>query len=331
MELPRWDARSTGMSVEGVGVLARSPLYPQWRTEVEKVFARIDDAVADAGALKAVNRLIVCVLPAHLPLPRSPLWPDLEKQASSLLLDEPLGKMLPDFAAALAARPLRPGVEDVEATWIFELGAEAAAPARSASATVISWTALAATRREFLNRLNTISRSLKSVDQTHEELKRLDISRMLGPSLGGKPRLREFVRTLLLSGNGALVFNNSFVEWGASEALRRVQPQVTMACFGIRQKLKPFSSTVLFEDQSRSNPAPDEDDPAGSLEDGVLLARYVHLAAERVPAYQDRTLTLLAAQDLDQVLVLGPKAALPASARVSSQQLTAFALAWLAG
>src|SRR5512147_3025635 len=38
MDLPRWDSNAAGLSVSDVGVLARSPLYPQWRTEVEKVF-----------------------------------------------------------------------------------------------------------------------------------------------------------------------------------------------------------------------------------------------------------------------------------------------------
>ena len=42
-----------------------------------------------------------------------------------------------------------------------------------------------------------------------------------------------------------------------------------------RQRPKPFSSVVLFEDQSRSNPVPDEDDAAGSLVDAAMLSQYV--------------------------------------------------------
>lgn len=158
----------------------------------------------------------------------------------------------------------------------------------------------------------------------------MDISRLLGPPIGAKPRVREFVRSLLLSGNGSLVFSNSFVQWGASETLWRVQPQVLLACFGIRQKLKPFSSAVLFEDQSRANPIPDEDDPAGSLVDGLMLSQYVHLAAQRLTAYQGRSLTLMAAFDLGRVLVLGPQALVPASGGLAPEVLTAFALQWLA-
>lgn len=190
---------------------------------------------------------------------------------------------------------------------------------------MLGWTATAAARREFLNRLNAVARDLRSVDQTTLELRRADLSRLLPPALERQPRVREFLRGVMLSGNGSLVFPNSFVQWGASEALRRSQPQALLACFGMRAKLKPFSSMVLFEDQNRSNPTRDEDDPAGTLIDAQLLARYVVLAAERQSAYQGRTLTLLAAAGLDRFLLLGAKA----PARLSATALADFLLAWL--
>jgi hypothetical protein len=73
----------------------------------------------------------------------------------------------------------------------------------------------------------------------------------------------------------------------------------------MRQKLKPFSSSVLFEDQHKNNPATDADDPEGSLIDGQILAEYVYLAAGRVPAYQSRALGLLALAGMDRVLLTG--------------------------
>jgi hypothetical protein len=329
MDLPRWTANSAGFSVQDVGVLARSPLYPQWRAQVEKVFAQIDEALKESGALKPVNRMVFCILPSHLPLPPGPLWPELEKTAVPLLLNKPFGEILPGFAAALAARQPKPGLDPIETTWIFECESLLSGLTATTPASVLSWEALAATRREFLTRLNTISRSIRSVDQTHEELKRMDISRLTGPAIGGNPKVREFVRDLLLSGNGSLVFNNSFVQWGASEAMRRAEPQVLIACFGIRQKLKPFSSSVLFEDQSRRNPTPDAKDPAGSLVDAIELANYVYLAAQSVPAYQSHALTFMAVSDLNRILVLGPKAPLPESVRVTEEELTRFAVSWL--
>jgi hypothetical protein len=167
------------------------------------------------------------------------------------------------------------------------------------------------------------------VDQTNEDLKRADINRLLVPALAANPRVREFVRTLFLSGNGSLLFGSSFVEWGASEALRRVQPQVLIASFGVRKKLKPFSSVVLFEDQSRSNPMPDEDDPAGSLVDAAMLSEYVYLGAQRVACYPGHTVTVMAAFGSDRVLVLSPPAAGFPNSSDAPIDLTALALRWL--
>jgi len=321
MDLPHPESSAAGMSVRDVGILARSPLYPQWRAEVERVFARIDAAAEQPGDFQNLPRLLVCVLPAGLSLNDQPLWPDLSAQGTWLSLDRPFGEMLPQFAAAIAKRACPPGLEEDERTWVIECDTRLSG---LAGAAVLSWDDLAAMRREFLRRLNAVHRDLRSVDQTTEDLKRIDIGRLVGPAMAANPRVREFLRSLLLSGNGSLVFCNSFVEWGASEAFRRAQPQVLIASFGIRQKLKPFSSVVLFEDQNRSNPAPDEGDPAGSLVDALELSKYVYLGVQRVVRRPERTLTLMASCDLKRVLVLGPAKPAPGA------NVIELALRWLA-
>jgi hypothetical protein len=316
-----------GLGVRDVGILARSPLYPQWRVAVEKVFGRIDDATTQAVPLRNAPRLLLAILPPAAPLKDQPVWSSLTKLGTWFSLDRPFADVLPALVSGLAARSCAPAFEEIERTWVFECGTQFAALANS---TVLSWDALDALRREFLQRLNAVQRDLRSVDQTSEDLKRADIGRLAGPALAANPRVREFVRSVLLSGNGSLVFSNSFVEWGASEALRRVQPQALVASFGMRQKLKPFSSLVLFEDQRRSNPVPDQDDPAGSLADAVLLAEYVYLASQRVPCYPDHTVTLLSAVDWTRVLLLSPRAPGFGAAPVTPEQLAAFAVSWLA-
>ena len=327
MELPQWNAQTSGMSVEDVGLLARSPLYPRWRAEVEKVFGKIDDGVSSSGALRKDRRVIVCILPAGVPIGRTPLWPDLAKQGSWVSLKTRFDEMLQPLSDAVAKRKLAAGLDDIESTWVFECETRLSPLMETTSATVLSWASTASARREFLSRLNAISRDLKSVDRTNEELKRLDMRHMLEARIGKNARIREFVRALMLSGNGSLVFNNSFVQWGASEAMRRAQPQVVIAAFGIRPKLKPFSSTVLFEDQARRNPVPEQDDPEGSFIDALMLSKYVYLSAERVAAYQGRTLTLMAACDLDRALLIGTRA--PAGP-LGASDLTTMALDWLA-
>jgi hypothetical protein len=238
MDLPNWRPGAAGMSIEETGVLARSPLYPQWRTEVEKVFAHIDEAAETSNRLTRPARLILCVLPPGLPLPTQPVWPDLAGQGSWIDLSKPFRELENALVAALAKRPLIPGLEDIESTWVIECNRDLSTVVESTGAIEFSWGALETIRRTFLNRLNAIHRDLRSADQTTDDLRRLDISQSLDPRLGQIPRVREFIRSILLSGNGSLVFNNSFVQWSASEALRRVQPQVLVACFGIRPKIK---------------------------------------------------------------------------------------------
>jgi hypothetical protein len=59
-----------------------------------------------------------------------------------------------------------------------------------------------------------------------------------------------------------------------------------------------------------------------------MLSEYVYLAAQRMTAYQDRTLTLLTGEDLDRVLVIGAQPP-PPSGRLSPERLTAFAVKWI--
>ncbi len=305
MDLPPWDPSAKGMSVTDVGILARSPLYPQWRTEVAKVFATIDEGVGSAGALPPMRRLLMCVLPAGLPPSKEPWWPSLAKGGAWVDLDRPFGRAFPALVASVVKRKRPAGVEDIESTWIFESDARFTDAPKPPGETVVSWKALEQVRREFLNRLNAVRRDLHSVDQTNVDLKRLDIGKWMPEALAAQPRVREFIRGVMLSGNGSLVFPSSFVQWGASEAMRRAEPQAMIACFGIRQRLKPFSSSVLFEDQRRSNPTADADDPAGSLVDALMLAEYVRLTASRIAAYGARTLTIMTGEDLSRMLVLG--------------------------
>jgi len=335
MDLPNWKPGTVGMSIEETGVLARSPLYPQWRTEVETVFTHIEETLEKSARPNRPARLILCVLPSGLPVNDREIWPGLAGQGAWVALSKPFRESENALVSSLARRTVSAGLEELESTWVFECGRDLSAVVESTNAVEISWGALEAIRRTFLDRLNAIQRDLRSADQTTADLRRLDISPSLDPRLSKVPRLREFIRSILLSGNGSLVFNNSFVQWSASEALRRVQPQVLVARFGIRPKIKPFSSLVMFEDQNRSNPTPDQDDPAGSLIDGEMLSQYVHFTARDLPAYREHVVTLFACGDLSRVLVIGSRSATDhfsgSPSAITTEQLSSLSLSWLAG
>jgi hypothetical protein len=302
MTLPHWRKGESRFSIEDTAILARSPLYAEWRAEVEKVFAVIDAGAEKLGRAKFHPRLLFCVLPAGLPPAPEP-WNDVPGGAR-VPLTRPFAEIQPELLGALSRRSLPADLETVEGTWV--LACESGPFGSLPDAVVLCWDRTTRLRREFLDKLNSISKALKSADEAIWQLERTDMTGLLAPELVRDPRVREFLRTLLLSGNGSLVFNNSFVQWGASEALRRAQPQVLIASFGIRTKPKPFSSIVLFEDQTRRNPTSDQPDLDGSRIDGEILSRYVHLTAERLAPYAGRTLTLFAVADRNYALAVFP-------------------------
>ena len=79
--------------------------------------------------------------------------------------------------------------------------------------------------------------------------------------------LLAFVRDVLISGDGTLLMNNTFVEWAAIQALRRAQPRILVTRFGVRDRLKPFSSMVLFSQPRATDQIPVAQDPVGSFID----------------------------------------------------------------
>jgi hypothetical protein len=113
-----------------------------------------------------------------------------------------------------------------------------------------------------------------------------------------------FVRDVLITGNGTLMMNNTFVEWSAIQALRRAQPRVLVTRFGVRDKLKPFSSMVMFSQPRAADRVPVAKDPAGSFIDVEQLSYYIWLNAEKNPAYRKKTLYLFLAEGVDEMLAV---------------------------
>jgi hypothetical protein len=115
-----------------------------------------------------------------------------------------------------------------------------------------------------------------------------------------------FIRDTFLTGNGTLFVNNTFVEWASVQALRRAQPRLLVARYGVRDKMKPFSSLLLFSQPRAADQIPDIEDPFGSFIDVEQLAYYVWLNAEKGAAYRGRTLYLFVADGIDELLAIVP-------------------------
>jgi hypothetical protein len=139
----------------------------------------------------------------------------------------------------------------------------------------------------------------------------------LAPEPGTLPNpdviVQAFVRDVLLTGNGTLFVNNTFVEWAAVQALRRAQPRLLVARYGVRDKLKPFSSLLLFSQPRASDQIPLIEDPLGSFIDVEQLSFYVWLQAEKSAAYRKKTLYLFLAESQDEMLAIRPDAPGPAA------------------
>ena len=132
----------------------------------------------------------------------------------------------------------------------------------------------------------------------------LQIAPPAGALLYSAEVLTAFVRDVLLTGNGTLLMNNTFVEWAAVQALRRAQPRILVTRFGVRDKLKPFSSMILFAQPRASDHIPIAQDPVGSFIDVEQLSYYVWLNAEKNPAYRNKTLYLFLAEGVDEMLAI---------------------------
>jgi len=129
------------------------------------------------------------------------------------------------------------------------------------------------------------------------------------------------VRDVLLTGNGTLFVNNTFVEWAAVQALRRAQPRLLVARYGVRDKLKPFSSLLLFSQPRASDQIPLIEDPLGSFIDVEQLSYYVWLQAEKSAAYRKKTLYLFLAESQDEMLAIRSDASGPVSSAAAPASL----------
>ncbi len=152
-------------------------------------------------------------------------------------------------------------------------------------------------------------------------IKNLRFTPREGVTLYSDEVVLAFIRDVFLAGSGTLIINNTFVEWAAVQALKRAQPRVLVARFGVRDKMKPFSSLLLFSKPRPTDQIPDLQDPLGSFVDAELLSYYVWLNAEEVAPYRDKTLYLLLADGVDEMLAVLPGSKKPASSSLAAATL----------
>jgi hypothetical protein len=318
MGVKNWDFSQTNDTIENASQLARSAHYAEWRREVQRIVDAVNSAARDATPVQAEStRLMLIILPSDLPVSPQSVWKKWDPSGHEIKISGGSEKICQlviqgqpgqDGIATLAARQ---GPQESSDLWLIDAEAKMhgmLSPQAPIPAFSLSFTNLKPLRDRFLAELNTTPRDIEATDQIIANI-RSEAWNGWGlwpPEIESQPRLKRFLIDLILSGNGVLIFSNSFVEWTAAEVLRRARPRTVVARFGMRSKPKPFTSIAIFENQQKVSSLPDVDDPENSAIDAAMLAHYVWLAASRYPE-QDHTICLCVAEHLDSAYVILPE------------------------
>jgi hypothetical protein len=352
MGVRAWQFSTHEQTILNSSLLARSPYFQEWRKAVQKVFDAAEQSAEKekGGEVGSGNRLILLVIPQLLPVEGSKTWQRWQGAGRPVRLSAVLPESTRSFAEIVLSAGDGGGLLEIVSrranaspadTWIVDAGSslvdcalkQEPAGKGASSATLLSYARLAAFRENFSREVNTMRKDLADADAVYAHLRKADVAQWCPPEVASAPVIREFLRSLYLSGNGALIFGNSFVEWGASEAFRRARPTLVMAQFGVRSKPKPFTSVLVFENPDEVNPLPTVDDLPGSAVDAHLLARYVWLAASRYDEYRRNTVCVCVVENLSEAYVVAPPefALWHESEPVTLDRLRASMIHWLAG
>lgn len=331
MGVSRWQFSTSEQTIKNSSELARSPYFQDWRRAVQAVFDEADQHALKTSDedVRSANRLVLLDLPQPLPIDAASVWQRWQGIGKPLKLEsasypqhqsslEFLLAGMPNAAGGpsrglLAAARRRPDAASAD-TWVVDAGRGlidallAREPSGEAAPTAIllSYQRLDLYRQTFSHEMNTMRKDLADADAVFDRLRSVDVTPWCPPEVAASPAVREFLRSLYLTGNGAVIFGNSFVEWAASEAFRRARPHFLAASFGVRSKPKPFTGVAVFDNPDQVNPLPAVDDLPGSAVDAQMLALYVWLAASRYQEYQRSTVCVCLAENISQAYVIAP-------------------------
>jgi hypothetical protein len=325
MGVRHWQFSTDEQTIENSSQLARSPYFQEWRRAVQAVFDAADRNAQQSGdgPEPSVHRLVLLEIPKKLPLDAARAWRQWQGAGNPVKLDlaaangSALQYLLVGSDSAGASGGLlhaaqKRAVSAHADAWVIDAGRElvdaiTAHPDSAAAAPILLSNArLDEYRQNFSREMNTMRKDLTDADAVFDRLRKVDVSPWCPPEVAADPAVREFVRSLYLSGNGAVIFPNSFVEWAASEALRRARPSLVAARFGVRSKPKPFTGVAVFENPDVVNPLPAVDDFEGSAIDAQMLALYIWLAAGRYEEYRRATVCICMAETLSEAYIVAP-------------------------
>jgi hypothetical protein len=289
-----WPRRT--FTLDQVDFLNRNAHYAEWRGIITNIFARVDPVLEADVARRGKPRVSVVISPGELPVGPDRLWTRLKGRR--VALEEALDP-------AVHLKPLLEAPQPVPYDrWVVQTGSDLPVPEGVVS---LSYEALSAYRQRLTEQVQTVveKEQLRGPRELGARLRKMKLLPGEG-KLASDPILAEFTRAVLLAGNGTLLINNTFVEWATVQAVRRARPSLMLTHFGIRNKMKPFSSLLIYADPETANPIPTQIDTLGTYVDLELLYLYVWQEFEKHAEYKRNTVHLFVAAGMDEVLVIAP-------------------------
>ena len=302
----------------------KQSVLTNWRREVDLFFQQIDPALEPVlFPADAPRRLVLQLYAGTIAVQPERLWSRLS--AAGLRIPLKLETARGGYLDALFGVPSigRDGSslfgslqEDASVaasdSWLIEshdvlhqLVQRAATPGGTRPPTTVSYDRLRPYRDALMQALfRRIQDGVESPQAFAAYARSLKLTPEAGAVLNGSDVVHAFLRDVLLTGNGTLFVNNTFAEWAAVQALRRAQPRMLVVRYGVRDKLKPFSSLLLFSQPRESDRIPIVEDPVGSFVDVEQLSYYVWLSAQKTAAYRKKTLYLFLAESGDEMLAI---------------------------
>ena len=292
--------------LDQVEFLNHNAHYGEWRQAISGVFERTDPLLDAETVRNGKAALVVVTAPPELAVAADRMWLRLRHRGKPIALELPdtedyLPMALHDSAgkSILGMR-----ARDSYDCWCISAGRGIAAGANVVS---LSYDELETYRSRLMEEVRRIVEKgeVRTPQQLLERLKRLN-TLPSEASFAADPVVSEFVRAVLLTGNGTLLINNTFVEWAAIQAIRRARPVAMVISFGVRNKLKPFSNMLLYSDQRTATSIPNQMDNLGTYVDLEVFYQYIWQEFEKYAEYRNNTAYLFLADGLEELFCIAP-------------------------
>jgi hypothetical protein len=293
-------------SSEQVDFLNRNPYYGEWRRSIADVFARLDRILDTEKVRRGQPALVVVIAPTELSVPADRMWLRLQTHGQRIPLELPEGE---DYLSLMLTDGAGTSLLDLYAKQPYNAWSISAGqlPVQETSGVTLSYDRLKKYRLRLMDEVQRIiaSGQARTPRQLSERLARLNIQASES-EFASDEILSEFVRTIFLSGNGTLLINNTFAEWATIQAVRRARPLLTIVSFGVRNKLKPFSSLLMYADQEDIKEIPSQMDIVGTHIDLEVFYQYIWQEFEKHPEYRNNTAYLFIADGLEEMFCIAP-------------------------